>query len=331
MPVRLHPDKFGNSRQCIDLSTCSVLTHAATAQASRQADLFQADLYREMFVSSFRNWLDKDHRPRQDEFWKLFDKLQSSTVSFVDLAKTTQFEQQQEVDPTHLIQLSTGTGREHSLIDLSKSFVSNYSIVDGTIESASATADWVLYHQSFIVDGQHQLQTIFRRDFSRYLSAKATKRALEAALRELNAFDNGSISDLIRLVGSTLSREISSSIVLVVRIRTFLSVRLKGDQTTRDKVLNFSIHTGNPPPPTLSRSRSVVGRALVTLNTNARRILNGTLQFRRSSRNLRNAVYRRYSRPCHGRGTRNHAHFDRRTQPSGCRSSWVHRSLAKRA
>jgi hypothetical protein len=307
---------------------CSLLTRAATLYASHHVDLLQADMFKDMFVSSFRTWLEEDSRPGQREFWGLFDKLQSSKIDFADLAKTTGFEQQYS-EPTCLIQWKKGVGRKHTLIDLLPSFANKHLIVEGNVESAAATSDWVVYHQSFIVDGQHRLQAIFRRDFSRYLSAKATKRALEAALRELSTFDSGSIGDLVRLVGSTLSREISGSIKLVVRVRTFLSLRLKGDQTLRDRVLNFSIHTGNPPPPALSRSRSVVGRALVTLNTNARSTFDETLQPRRRSRNSRNSLYRRHSRPRDDRRSRNHAHIDCRTQSAGRRGSWVHRSLAQ--
>jgi hypothetical protein len=305
----------------------SLLSRAAGLYASQQTDLFQAESYRDVFISSFRTWLDEDNRPKQREFWQLFDKLQSAKVDLLDLQ--TPFPKQHYVAPTHFFQAGISGGKTGSLARLFPSPANNILIVEGNTESTFASTEWVLYHQSFIVDGQHRLQAFFRRDFSRNMSAKATKRALEAALRELSAFDNGSISDLIRLVGSTLSREISSSIKLVIRFRTFRSLRRKCDQTTRDRVLNFSIHTGNPPPSALSRSRSVVGRALVILNTNARSIFNETLQPRHGSRSLRNSLYSGHSRPRNDRRSRNDAHLDCRTQPSRRGSSWVHRPLAQ--
>jgi hypothetical protein len=325
----MYPNSFDDSPTSGTSYARSFLARVAATQASHQANPFQAEVYRDFFISSFRTWLDDDNRPKQREFWRLFDGLQSSRIALLDLLSETAFQQRKDVEPNYFTERNIEAGKTCSLAHLSPSIASNSLIVEGCTEAASLSTEWVLFHQSFIVDGQHRLQAFFRRDFSRYVSAKATKRALEAALRELSAFDNGTITDLIRLVGSTLSREISGAIKLVVRVRTSRSVRLKGDQTTRDRVLNFSIHTGNPPPPALSRSRSVVGRALVTLSTNARREDYATIQRQEVSRNLRNTNREQRARARFNCGTQSHANYGGGWQPSGYRYPRPHHSLAR--
>jgi hypothetical protein len=322
--MKVFLDYVGTAKQ--DFAS-SLLSQTAALRPTHRADPRQADLYKDILASSFRTWLDEDSRLGQRAFWELFDELQSSKVNFVDLAKLTQ------IEPLNFeyVRWDLEVIKEFSGIKALSPLAKKHIIVEGPLEAALADSDWVLYHQSFIVDGQHRLQAIFRRDFSRYVSAKATKRALEAALRELTDFNNGSISELIRLVGTTLSRELSGSVKLVVRIQTFLSSGLKGEQTARDKVLNFSIRTGNPPPSTLSRLRSVVDRALVTFNTNARSTINEMLQSRCRSRDLRNSLHCRYSRPRDNRRARENACIDCGAQPPGRWSPRDDRSLAQGA
>jgi hypothetical protein len=291
--------------------------------AKRGSASGRTTVVRDALKASLRLWAEDDRLLTQGDFWRIYSYVKCPRISLPALV-ATQHHCWPNFDPLDVSNLDFEN--ETDFGEWTNHFASHESTLNEN--RITLTHD---ENQGFIVDGLQRQRTIYLLDITHEISLKSARQALLDTLAEIEKFsDEHTDFDFFKLVSSTLSEKILASVKLVVRFRGLSMLRPRNDDT-RHKVLNFSIHTGNSPPLALSVLRPAIGSALVTLNTNVRRVFHGTIQFRHSSRNLRNAVYRRYSRPRDGRGTRNHAHPDRRTQPSGCRSSWVHRSLAKRA
>jgi hypothetical protein len=308
---------------------------ALLLNAARYHDAGHTEIFRTALTTSLRGWLDDEKTKSQRNFWQLYDELRSSTINFSKIAEELNWNYDLsnyiETEPKFEISLPTAYQYQpfisyqahfdfadyciwdNSLIEPYRQH--NLLLVEGKADADLFRTDWVLAHNSFIVDGQQHSTAL--QIWSREISAKATRRAFKAALREIELFSNdGSVVDLVRLFGLILSREISNAVRLSVRI-CIAQRRLPVKRaTTRDRVLNFSIHTGNPPP--LGRTCPAVGWALVR-SANAQRGRYESIPMRQSSRNLRNAVQRGYSPTRLGRSAQDHARLGRGTQSARCR------------
>jgi hypothetical protein len=313
-------------------TSVSVLSMAASRTAAHSTPPNEITAFRDALTSSLTSFADEDSQIDQGKFWRLYKELNVETLDLADLAKAIQvdFSWKFELpDVANLDILQTA--------DLEK-LASNFfpvrpdrhiEVVDCIAECKSFLLDQNLFPDwSLSLDRSQRFFLGSFHEISHEISHKAARRAIRATIAEINLDDARSIDEFVRLIGSTLAEKIFRSVRLVIRARSATTSRAYDDDT-RHRILTFSIHTGNSPPSAPSRSRSIVGRALVTLNTNARSSFSETLQPRHRSRNLRNSLYRGHSRPRNDRRSRNHAHLDCRAQPSRRGGSWVHRPLAQ--
>lgn len=297
----------------------SISTLMMGAKCARAAN--RPMVAREELIRALKLWVDENCLLGQGDFWRLYRRIKNPEI-FLPTSVGIQY-----CNWTVNLGLQDFSNLDFEYAVNLGNWADHFAFHRSVLDESSVTFDDE--HQGFVIDGLQRLQAVSLLDFSQEISAKSARQAILDTLAEIERFsDEQTVYDFFKLVISTLSEKILASVKLVVRFRGVRALRPCNDDT-RHRILNFSIHTGNSPPLARRVLRPAIGWALVTLNTNARRVFHGTLQLQRSSRNLRNAVYSRHSRPCDGRGTRNHAHLDLRPQPSGCRSSWVHRSLAK--
>jgi hypothetical protein len=312
-------------------ASVSILSMAALRTAAHSAPTNKTTAFRDALTTSLRSFADDDSQINQGKFWQLYKELSVEKIDFADLAKAAQIDFDWKFELPSDVNLDfRHTADFDKWADCFFSVQSDPTakVVDYIVECKSSLPRTLFLDWSLFIDQSHRLLLESFYEISHEISHKAARRAIKATIAEINLDDAQSIDEFVRLIGSTLTEKVYLSVRLVIRTRSAKKSRTCDDET-RHRVLNFSIHTGNSPPSTLSKSRSVVGRALVILNTNARSAFNETLQPRHRSRNLRNSLYRGHSRPRNNCRPRNYAHLDCRAQPSRRRGSWVHRSLAQ--
>jgi hypothetical protein len=286
--------------------------------AKRGAVAARAPAARDAVKASLESWADEDSQLTQNKFWRIYSQIQDLTFCGPNLENEWKLNFELP-DPSDLSFVCTTNFDEWA-----KDYL---TFCRSNLDQNRVDAD--AQHQSFVVDGLQRLRTISLLDFSQEISVKSARRAIKATLSAIENFsDVQSDNDLIALIGSTLSEKIAPSLRLVVRSHAVLTNRPCGDDT-RYKVLNFSIHTGNSPPPAKSASRLAVGWALVNLITNARREGYATIPGQEVSRNLRNTICEQRARARFNRGTQNHADHGSSWQPTGYRHPRPHHSLAR--
>jgi len=280
--------------------------------AKRSAIAARAPVALDKFKASLESWADENSQLTQSKFWRFYNDIQDYTLHVTKL----------DFEIPDISDLSFGCTLNFD--ELAKDYLTFYrSILDQNRVNADAQ------YQSFVVDGLQRLSTISLLDFSQEISAKAARRAIKATLSAIDDIAHvQSDDDFIALVGSTLTKEVAAAVELVVRSRDVLTRRPCCDET-RDRILNFSIYTGNSPPPVMSSSRLAVGWALVNLIKNARREDHATIQGQKVSRNLRNTICEKRTRARFNRGTQNHANLSGSGRPAGYWPPLHHHSLAQ--
>lgn len=296
-------------------ASVSLLTEGARRGAAAARDTAaRATVTRDAVRAYLEGWASKES---QNRFWRLYHQIQGLALCVSDVANTWKFSY--ELPDNSDVNFYTANFDEWTKDRLN--FYHN--ILDKNCVDEDAQ------HQGFVVDGLQRFRAISLLDFSQEISAKCARRAVKAALSEIDNFsDEQNDHDLIALIRSKLSEKVSAALKLVVRSRAVLK-RRPCDNDTRHRVLNFSIHTGNSPPPAMSGSRSAAGWALVNLITNARREDNATIQGQEVSRNLRNTIREKCARARFHHGTQNHADHGGSRKPTGYRHYRPRHSLAR--
>jgi hypothetical protein len=322
-------------------------TSILSRRASRDTPARTAE-FRDAFKTSLQTWLDRDVQIAQRKFWKLFDEVDVPAIDFKSLAKLPDFGWASKLSLPEIdleVLQAADFWAERTLFSYKPLFEGNCAeafvdfrplVVDGFQPLSLLSFDSVFENNWCDIDLQpllacdlQKLQTLSLLDFSHEISAKNARRAIEATLAEIDNFsDAESVNDLVQLISKTLSGLIASSVRLIVKCSILRKLRTDDDDT-RFKILSFSIHTGNSPPPAMSNSRLAAGWALVNLITNARREGYAKIQGQAVSRNLRNTVCEQRARARFNRGAQNHADHGGGRQPTRYRHPRPHHSLAQ--
>jgi hypothetical protein len=244
-------------------ASVSILSMAASRVAAQSSPRNGSAGYLDALARSLKSFAEDDSEIDQRKFWRLYKELSVETINLADLAKVAQlnFDWKFELPDVANLDLLYTTNFD-KLADCCFSVQPDYPVKTFAYIAECKSLRPLFLDRSLFVD---QAQPLFFESFydiAHEISHKAARRAIKATIAEINLDDARSIAEVVRLIGSTLTEKIYLSVRLVIRARFAKTSRTRDDDT-RHRVLNFSIHTGNSPPSTLSRSRSVVGQALV--------------------------------------------------------------------
>lgn len=303
---------------------------ALLAEGAKRGAVTQQPIVRNQLKEWLRAWSEEDSQLTQHKFWRFHDQLRDFTLhepEFITLNEPNFIFETKPVNDFFNFQIPDVSDISLSSVNYDKwvsDKLAHYcSILDQNRMEISAD------QTSFVVDGLQRLNSISLLDFTHEISAKSARRAIKAALTEIeNLADEQSDLDFIALISSALSKKAAAELTLVVRVRCIISQRPREDET-RHRVLCFFIHTGNSPPTAIRNSRLAVSWALVDSIPNVRREEYASIQRQKVARNIRNTLREQRARTCINRGTQGHAYRDCSRQPTRCGHSRSHHSLAR--
>ncbi len=237
-------------------------------------------------ASKLREALQLRACPSQKRFWRLFDARVWS-------------------DPLDAIHAGD--------LDLSRLCLSAFMGQISVGKSTSVCEVWK--HRApqdnfLVIDGQHRLAA--SRELIPDLSSRDVRDICEIVLLEFEKLRETLPSlSLISHIRTRLIQEVSRRIRWRGPATYFSSYQF--DPSTRDLVLYFAIHTGNPPP-AMGYSRPAVRRAC--MSPAARKVDYESVRRRHNSANLRESFWQRRAKTYLSGRARANPYFDRGPQPA---------------
>ena len=281
-------------------------------------------VWREVITNSLRELANGERSINQRAFWALFASLQRSEINLSDLASALDFDRPIQRSVTSVrINPSCGTRPFLTGVHLPQS--AKLTDARWAAFKENSHIQWAEIDENLIViDGQHRLCALSKATLD--VSERLIKRAIRHTLIEIESSqDIDCFGRFLGLLGSSLSRVITDKAQISVYY-FYEPPRESNAENTRDSVMKFRIHTGNPPP-ACCRVWPAVSWLQVT--NNAERKNYEQVQKSKGARCLRKSLRARRTRSRLYQRSRNDPRTHRCVHFTRCRGPWPYRLLGK--
>lgn len=272
-------------------------------------DSTMVDHRRGEFIDGLRLWVDSVAGETQSDSWRFLDFIWSGKDQFVRLNSVDEFEFKDWADKFAAIESKAYRRREPEPID----FVWNTGAKSKKMPLGTDQQDWM----------------VARDKGRRYLSRREFRAILDAAFQTIETFEDAESFDaILDLFRNVIIQEVSSRFRF--RVREISSWRPNEASVTRERILNFALHTGNSPP-SLGVLCPGAGWVPVSFITVAQEMSHETVRGRKYRGDLLDAIRTKRARSYFSRGAQDRATACGRVQPAGRRCARAYSALGQRA